>query len=96
MAHSGQAAGNVRNSPRSVQTTAGDDFKRPASNSGTRQVPIVGAVEAFDNKSVRPGGKIAQPPKGNENGGRAGAKSGQEKVGTQKGTGHPQSGGELY
>lgn len=96
IASSKAARGDTRNSPQSAQVTSGSQFARPAETSGTRNVPEVGSVNSFDSKSVHPGNSAAQPPKGNANGGRAGAKSGQEKTGTRKGNNHPVSGAAMY
>jgi len=95
IATSGAANGNIGGSPNPVQTSSGSQFKRPAETSGTRNVPKVGAVETFSNEGLHPGHAPAQPPKGNANGGRAGAKSSQEKIGTRKGTSRPASGTSL-
>lgn len=81
----GKFRGNVHKSPQSQQATDGPNFRRPAETSGTRQVPNVSAVVSFDSKSVHPGNVTPQPPKGNENGGRGGAKSGQEHTGMESG-----------
>ena len=96
IATSGVANGNVHNSPRSVQVSSGSQFKRPAETTGGRgdSVPMVGAVETFDNKSVHPGNNAKRPAE--TLGGRAGAKNGQEKIGTKKGNNHPVSGAAMY
>ena len=91
-----RAAQGKTNVEQSHQISAGPNFKRPAETSGTRQVPQVGPVNAFESRAVHTGTHPAQPPKGNMNGARAGAKSGQEKTGTQKGNNHPVSGAALY
>ena len=94
VATAGKAAGDTHASPRSQQVAGDKPFT--FANGGTTRVPTVPSVGSFENKAVKPGNKTSQPPKGNMNGGRAGAKSGQEKVGTHKATGHPMSGGEMY
>ena len=81
----GVAHGNTRQSPQSDQVRSGEQFKRPAQNSGTRHVPDVPAVDRFDSKSIHPGNSAPQPPKGNMNGGRAGMKGAQEKIGLRTG-----------
>ena len=96
IASSQVARGNTKDSPQSQQVTSGTQFKRPAETSGTRQVPVVGSVGAFEDKSLHPSNTTSQPPKGNSNGGRAGSKSGQEKIGTRKGNNHPVSGAAMY
>jgi len=91
----GTYRGNAHNSPQSQQTQSGPNFKRPAETSGTRQVPDVPAVDSFDSKSVHPGNAAPQPPKGNDNGGRAGAKGGQEHIGSASGNKKLMSGGSA-
>ncbi len=92
-ASGGSARGNIGGSPDSDQTSSGSNFKRPAETSGTTQVPEVSSVNSFDRKSVKPGNRAKPEPFG---GPRAGAKSGQEKVGTRKGNERPMSGGSMY
>ena len=96
-ASNGAYRGNTKGSRQSGQTTSGDRFKPyDQADGGTTHVPKVAAVESFDSKSVHPGNSAAQPPKGNQNGGRAGAKSGQEKLGMRSGNDAPDSGGKMY
>ena len=90
-----QAAQGHTNSPQSKQVTAGTHFARPAQNSGTRHVPTVSPVNSFSEKNLHPGGAPGQPPKGNANGGRAGAKSGQPMIGERSGLKRGMSGGRM-
>lgn len=78
----GVAHGNTKGSPQSQQVRSGDQFKRPAETSPTRQVPEVSAVNSFESKSVKPGNSTAQPPK---DGGRMGSKGMQEHIGDKSG-----------
>lgn len=96
-AASGAFRGNVHKSPQSGQTSSGDHFKPyTQADGGGTHVPKVGAVQGFDSRSVRPGNTTTQPPKGNQNGGRAGSKSSQEKLGMRSGNDAPMSAGKMF
>lgn len=96
MASSGKAAGNTGGSPHARQVGAGQQFARPAQNSGTRMVPKVGGVQSYSHQALKPGNSASQPPKGAGNGGRAGSKSGQPKIGKRVGYGgKPMSGQSM-
>jgi hypothetical protein len=92
MAAAQASGGNTGKSPESTQVQA---LNRPAETSGTISVPQVGAVNNFESKSVRPGNPTSQPPKGNSNGGRAGAKSGQPHLGYRSGNHKGMTGGQM-
>lgn len=64
-------------------------LKRPASNSGSREVPVHPTVAAVSRKALHGNGAPGQPEHG---GARAGRKSGQPKLGG-KGSRYPLSGG---
>lgn len=92
----GTYRGNTHGSPQAEQVSSGPDFKRPPSTSGdSRHVPQVGSVNSFDSKSVHPGNSAPQPPKGAANGGRAGSKSSQERLGSKTGNTKGMSGGRM-
>lgn len=92
---SGKMSGNIHGSPHTKQVQSGDQFARPAQNSGTTSVPRVGSVDSFSDKAKHPGTSAAQPPKGADNGGRAGSKSSQEKTGASQGYKKPMTGGQM-
>jgi hypothetical protein len=95
MAAAQASGGSTGKSPESRQVWAGPKFAKPASNSGTPSVPQVSGVNSFESKSVRPGNTAAQPPKGANNGGRAGAKSGQPHLGYKTGNHKGMPGGTM-
>lgn len=93
---SAASTGSAHTGPKqSQQSDFGPMGKRPAQVSGTRSVPSAGGADGFSDARLKTGVHPAQPPKGNNNGGRAGSKSGQPHLGDKSGNKKGMSGGRM-
>lgn len=95
--HAQAAKSNKAPSGRTADSAQVPGLNRPASTSAANNAPHVPGVTNFAGRGATrtSDGPTPQPPKGNQNGGRAGAKSGQPKIGSQSGNKKGMSGGRL-